>query len=366
MPLLTIPSLTKGTAATITLDKSTLFALAAVSGDAYFSDQTKVRSCIIEYNSDPGNQRHVLNFDLAQASPSASFLASDRARDDFLLERLVLVDHDGGTLVLERSSLPSGLDINFAPPAPQYPSLGISATPSLWLDASNLALSDGATVDNWSDAVSGKTAIVSAPSGQPLSSFSAPTFVASARNGRGAVNFDGSQSLVITNKTVARGSTFAVVFQMNAIIGNSGYMVGFRGDGSFIPEVNGAATRFQFGPDSAYRFTSNHPLNYMSLPSGGTVGKFGIAICRAFADGSGYNLVGIVQGQAAVTDESASEGGAQPWPFTGIRIGRSMDGSGYPNNGLVGRIGEVIFYDQALSNADTAALLASLRTRWGI
>lgn len=111
MPLLTIPSITKGTSATVSLDKATLFSLSAVLADSYFSIQANVKKCVVEYNSNPGNEREILEFDLSQSSPSTSFLISDKARDSFLLERVILEDFDNGTLIIERASLPSGLDI---------------------------------------------------------------------------------------------------------------------------------------------------------------------------------------------------------------------------------------------------------------
>lgn len=114
MALLTIPSVVKGTAVSVTLNKTELFALSAVAADAFFSNSTNVKRCVIEYNSDPGNQREILDFDLSQASPTASMLISINARDSFLLERLVLEDYDGGVLVVERANLPSGLDVTFA------------------------------------------------------------------------------------------------------------------------------------------------------------------------------------------------------------------------------------------------------------
>jgi len=115
MALLTIPSITKGVAASVSLNKTDLFALAAVAADAYFSDESNVKRCVVEFNSTIGNQRRVLSFDLSVASPTATFLISERARNDFLLERLVLEDFDGDVLVLERSQLPSGLDIAIGP-----------------------------------------------------------------------------------------------------------------------------------------------------------------------------------------------------------------------------------------------------------
>lgn len=112
MPLLSIPaSVSKGASQSVTLDKSALFALAAVSGDSFFSVQANVKRVIVEYNSNPGNQREYLVFDLADASPSAVFQVSSRARSNFLLERIVLEDFDEGTLVVERADLPVGYDV---------------------------------------------------------------------------------------------------------------------------------------------------------------------------------------------------------------------------------------------------------------
>jgi len=112
MPLLSIPaSISKGSAQSVTLDKSALFALAAVSGNSYFSNQSNVSRCIVEYNSNPGDQKEYLVFDLSQASPTAVFQVSNRARGSFLLERIVLEDFDEGTLVVDRADLPVGFDV---------------------------------------------------------------------------------------------------------------------------------------------------------------------------------------------------------------------------------------------------------------
>lgn len=116
MSLLSIPSVTKGESAVVTLNKSELFSLSAVSSDSTFSVQANVKKCIVEYVSSPGNQKKVLQFDLSQSSPSASLLLSLKARDAFNIDRLILEDFDGGTLVVERSQLPSGLDVVLLPP----------------------------------------------------------------------------------------------------------------------------------------------------------------------------------------------------------------------------------------------------------
>lgn len=113
--LLTIPSVVRETTATVTLNKQDLFSLAPVSSDPYFSVESNVKSCVVEFNSEPGNQKKILRFDLLQSTPSASFLFSAKAKSSFLLERIVLEDNDGGTFVLKREDLPSGLDISVTP-----------------------------------------------------------------------------------------------------------------------------------------------------------------------------------------------------------------------------------------------------------
>jgi hypothetical protein len=116
MALLTIPSLplAKAAAHTIALNKADLFNLSAVSVDAYFSVQANVSRCIVEYNSEPGNQKELLVFDLAEASPTAIFQVSARARETFVMERIILEDFDGGNLILTGAQIPSGFTITTA------------------------------------------------------------------------------------------------------------------------------------------------------------------------------------------------------------------------------------------------------------
>lgn len=112
MPLLTIPaSVSKGASQSVTLDKNALFSLAAISSDPFFSIQTNVKRVIIEYNSDPSNQRVYLIFDISESSPTATFHASNHARRTFLLEKAILEDFDEGTLVINRADLPVGFDV---------------------------------------------------------------------------------------------------------------------------------------------------------------------------------------------------------------------------------------------------------------
>lgn len=99
-------TITKNTPATITLSKSDLFALVT---DSYFSIPANVKSLIAVYESDSSDEKEVLTFDLSQATPTATFLISEKARGSFLLQDLILNDHDNGSFVIKRSDLPQSV-----------------------------------------------------------------------------------------------------------------------------------------------------------------------------------------------------------------------------------------------------------------
>jgi hypothetical protein len=118
MPLLTIPvSLSKGTPASISLDKSALFALLSVAGNAHFSVQANVKSCLVRYiGSVDGAVRgdyKLLSFDLSQATPVVDFITTSSCSDSFAIEAIELEDFDGGLFAVAASDIPSGLDVSF-------------------------------------------------------------------------------------------------------------------------------------------------------------------------------------------------------------------------------------------------------------
>lgn len=104
--MLSYSSITKGVHAPITLIKSELFELIS---DNYFSIPANVKNLIVIYKSDVGGQREILNFDLLQTTPIATFFISNKARGNFLLDKLILSDFDGGVFVIPRSQLPQSL-----------------------------------------------------------------------------------------------------------------------------------------------------------------------------------------------------------------------------------------------------------------
>lgn len=69
------------------------------------------KSVLVSYRSVVGNQRKRLIFNWDHQIPMASATWSLRARDSWLIERIALVDGDGGEISL---SVPNGLNLSFA------------------------------------------------------------------------------------------------------------------------------------------------------------------------------------------------------------------------------------------------------------
>lgn len=111
MALLTIPSITKGTPASISLDKEALFGIASVAADAYFGDSENVKMCFVYYKSTAGNQKKVLNFNLEDLAPADTIVFSAKARPSFAVTKIVLEDYDEGFFTIPVEEIPSGLNI---------------------------------------------------------------------------------------------------------------------------------------------------------------------------------------------------------------------------------------------------------------
>lgn len=239
MALFTIPAVSKGTAAVIQLDKTELFALTPVIADAYFAVQANVDKVIVEFNSDPGNQKELLKFDMADAVPEASFQVSALARDSFLLERIILTDFDGGMLVIERSQLPSGFDITLGGggggggATPQF--LAGTAYPNIILSYNGQTYSKNVDVEGTFSLTEGEGVLLSSLSDEtvirytrwrcPLDGLVPGDFLLSA-----ADNTPNGSGIVTTTMGEWRNFLTSPISQLNVKIGGAFY------DGGVIQE----------------------------------------------------------------------------------------------------------------------------------
>lgn len=123
MALLTFSSTpVKGGTVTVTLDKSYLVSMQAVSiSDSYFTDPLNIKDVVVVYESEPGKQKYNLNFDFSQAEPSCELEISANARNNFYFTKIVLNDFEGDKLKLSREQIVLSdesivdLDISFGP-----------------------------------------------------------------------------------------------------------------------------------------------------------------------------------------------------------------------------------------------------------
>jgi hypothetical protein len=120
MPIITKPSsIEKGTSASFSLDKSALAAVASVAADSYYSQSSNWKEVFLYYKSSTGNQRKMLKFNAELSSPTANFLASEKARDIFQVQKIVIMDFDGGSILIPRSQLTvAEFDVDMGGPAP--------------------------------------------------------------------------------------------------------------------------------------------------------------------------------------------------------------------------------------------------------
>lgn len=107
-----ITGLQKGVKATVTLDKTALFALSPVVADEWFSVQANVQAAKIVYESTTGRQRKVLTFDLSESSPTCNLFFSVKARNSFQIVKIILVDFEKDILSMEGAAIPSELTIS--------------------------------------------------------------------------------------------------------------------------------------------------------------------------------------------------------------------------------------------------------------
>jgi len=109
----------KGQRAEFQLNKADLADLVT---DPYFQVTDNWQSVEMVYKSSIGGQRRVVKFDATQATPIANFFITNKARDIFNIEKIVINDFDGDSIIIYRSALVAaepGTDFDVdATPAP--------------------------------------------------------------------------------------------------------------------------------------------------------------------------------------------------------------------------------------------------------
>lgn len=106
MAIISKPSvINKGTVAVFTLFKTNLISNHIVAASSIFSDFSNWKDVYINYKSAEGNQRSVVNFDSKDNFQYGEFFVSERARDSFIVQSIIIVDLDGEILKINRADL---------------------------------------------------------------------------------------------------------------------------------------------------------------------------------------------------------------------------------------------------------------------
>lgn len=150
MAIITKPTITKGQANEFDLSKSDLAVLSKVTSDSYFSDQANWSKVYIEYKSTEGKQIKQVVFDASQTAPKGSFDISEKSKDDFEVQALVIMDFDGGYLKLERGDL-TVADFDISLGQVSGGSLSITGINPNYLNSTYLTLSEDGNYVQYND-----------------------------------------------------------------------------------------------------------------------------------------------------------------------------------------------------------------------
>jgi len=103
MAVVTLPSIEKGTPATITMTLADLFALV---GTPFYTDTDNLREIKVLYKSTVNSQKAVVRFtDLSGATTQGTLLLDTTADDTFQVQRVIIRDKQNGKFKVERAEL---------------------------------------------------------------------------------------------------------------------------------------------------------------------------------------------------------------------------------------------------------------------
>jgi hypothetical protein len=106
MAIITKPeTIYKGQEASFSLSKTELANLPIVSNDPYFQNTSNWLKVVFNFKSSAGNQSKIVEFDATLEDPMGSFYSSSRARDQFQIQSIHIVDFDLQVFIIQRSQL---------------------------------------------------------------------------------------------------------------------------------------------------------------------------------------------------------------------------------------------------------------------
>lgn len=95
----------KGATVTATLDKVALLALDSVTSDPWWADDAGIAQAIVTLKTNPGKGKIVLQFDFTQNPSTAQLTLPQFTRDEFQIDKIVMIDTMGDKIVIPRATL---------------------------------------------------------------------------------------------------------------------------------------------------------------------------------------------------------------------------------------------------------------------
>lgn len=150
MAIITLPTITKGEEATVTLNKTELLALSA---NSYYQDAANLREVRVLLRSTVNDQKVLLKFtDLDPATPSTTFTLDANADDVFEVQSVKIIDKQGGIDTTPRADLTTAdFDVDLSP-APVADTLDTNET-DIALEGLNPTTNTSGTLNVWMKAL---------------------------------------------------------------------------------------------------------------------------------------------------------------------------------------------------------------------
>ena len=272
-----------------------------------------------------------------QGAPSSSTYTLTDADIGSTIRVVVTASNTGGSA----SSTSARTNVIVSSTADQPP---VSAGLALWYDANANAYADGARVTRWVD---------ESGFGRDLTAFdtnSAPVYRQGAVNGRAAVEFDGTSSLMKTYEstfTLSQPTTFFVVYRS---------LDADTSARAFVFDSTNSSTRQVFGRASAggERLYANVDLDF----PGFTYPFPSFAIFGGTFNGSSSSLYrnGTLVG-------TGNAGGSA---ISGFTLGGLSSGAQYGYDMSHVQVAEILYYNGALSASDRQAVTDWLNQRYAL
>lgn len=351
----------KNSSSLVTLDKGELLAFPEISSDLYWSGAglgLNIKRVIVVYQSSPGNQNKRLSFDFSLSLPTTYLSISTHSRDLLQIGQIVLIDFDGGSLILNKAT-----------------SASVAALSYLDLDVSG---GGGGGGDLVAMDFIGRWRADNLNAGETLTSW--PSETNSTR-----VGFIPPDTTIVGNPLVLQAGSFKTVLT-RPVPQENPYWLGMGIDGAIYTGLS--ITSGDYTIIAVYNAigSPSEPANAAVV---GGDGESGLWIGESAAN---YNQPVISAGMNNYTSAPPQEGiivsavvvegdGTMIWPYISgygggmnpsptpmypgaLAMGHAAFAFMGPSPESGGFISELIVYDRALSNSEMTSIISTLMTKY--